>query len=809
MWLFSCSTSKTMRQFIAAVIFCISITTVFSQNGIIRGKVINELNNEPIPFANVVIQGTTIGVTTDIDGNFELKDLSPNLYNLVVSYIGFETKIISEIQVSNARVAFLNISLKETAKQLEAVEIKANPFQRTEESPISTKAIGTNEIQRYPGGNRDISRVIQSLPGVASTVAFRNDIIIRGGAPNENRFYVDDIETPVINHFSTQGASGGPVGIFNVDLIKGVDFYSGAFPANRGNTLSSLLSFNFIEGRTDRWAGRFTIGASEVALSGEGPTSKRSSLVVSARTSYLQFLFKVLGLPFLPTYNDFTLKHVVKFKNRSDFTILGIGAYDLFKLNLSRNKTDEQKYILEILPVNTQWNYTIGGRYRYFTKNGTMIFILSRNHLNNRAYKYLNNDESNPAGKISDYVSQEIENKFRFEHTLRKANFKINYGVNYEFATYTNKSFFKITTPFGIDTINYNSKINFNKYGFFAQISRSFFKEHWTLSAGVRADGMDFSKETANPFKQISPRFSSSFSITDFLKWNLNTGLYYQLPPYTTLGFRDNNGNLVNKTNGITYISCVHYVTGLQFDTKTNSQFSVEGFYKQYGNYPFLLRDSISLANLGGEFGVIGDEPALSVSDGRAYGVELFFQQKLFKGFFGIVSVTYVRSEFTGKNGEYIPSSWDNQYLVSLTFGKKFKRNWEIGWRWRLLGGTPYTPYDVAFSSLRQNWDVNRSGVFNYNQLNTLRNKAAHQLDIRVDKKYFFKKWNLNLYLDIQNAYNFKFKGQPTLVLDRDTDGNTQIENTTAPVEQQRYKTKFIENTIGTIIPSVGVVVEF
>ncbi len=779
------------------------------QNGIIRGKVYNEVNNEPVAFANVVIQNTSIGTTTDLDGNFEITGLKPDLYNLVVSFLGFETKIIPEIQVTNARAAMLNIGLKETSKQLDEVEIKANPFQRTEESPVSVKTIGTNEIQRYPGGNRDISKVIQSLPGVASTVAFRNDIIIRGGAPNENRFYIDDIEMPVINHFSTQGASGGPIGILNVDLIKGVDFYSGAFPANRGNMLSSLLSFQLIEGRTDRWAGRFTMGASEVALSGEGPTSKKSSIVISVRRSYLQFLFKALGLPFLPTYNDFTVKHTIKFKNRSDLTILGIGALDQFKLNLERNETEEQRYLLETLPVNNQWNYTVGSRYRYFTGNGSLIFVVSRNHLYNRAYKYLDNDESIAANKTLDYVSEEIENKFRMEHTFRKGGFKVNYGVNYEFATYKGDKFLRIGTPSGVLNINYGSTIHFNKYGFFGQVSRSLFQERWTLSAGFRADGMDYSQETYNPFKQFSPRFSSSFAINDFMKWNVNTGIYYQLPPYTTLGYRNENGALVNRDNGIGYISSTHYVTGLEFNTRTNSQISVEGFFKQYGNYPFLLRDSVSLANLGGDFGVIGDEPAVATSTGRSYGLELYFQQKLFKGFFGIVSLTFVRSEFKDKHSDFVPTAWDNRYLVSLTFGKKFNRNWEIGWRWRLLGGTPFTPYNLEASSLRVNWDVNNSGIFDFNQLNTLRSKPAHQLDVRVDKKYFFKKWNLNIYIDIQNAYNFKFKAAPFIVLNRDDNGNAQIENPDAPLTEQRYKTKFLGNEIGQLIPSVGVVVEF
>ncbi len=787
--------------------FLLYSSSLIAQTAIIRGKIYNELNNEAIVFANVVIQGTTTGTVTDEAGNFELTGLPPGFYNLQISYLGFETKIITEIEVSTVRSAYLNIGLSEGSRALDEIEITANPFERSEESPVSVKSIGTNEIQRYPGGNRDISRVIQSLPGVASTVAFRNDIIIRGGAPNENRFYVDDIEVPVINHFSTQGASGGPVGIFNVDLIRSVNFYSSAFPANRGNAISSLLAFDFAEGRTDRWSGRFTIGSSEVALSGEGPTFRNSSILLSARRSYLEFLFKLFGLPFLPSYNDFTLKHITRFKNRSDLTVLGIGAYDDLDLNKDRDETDDQKYLLEILPEQIQWNYTVGLRYRYFTNNGTLIWVASRSHLSNSAGKYEDNDRSK-ALRL-DYSSEESENKVRFEHTFRKMGFKVNYGVNYEFASYTNRTYNTIVAGDSIIGINYNSKINFNKYGFFAQASRAFFNNRWTVSLGFRADGMDYSSETSNPFTQFSPRLSSSLSINEFIKWNLNAGIYYQLPPYTTLGFRENGGALINRSNGVKYISCTHFVTGFEFNTKVNSQISLEGFYKLYHDYPFLTRDSISLANLGGDFGVVGDAPAIPASDGRAYGAELFFQQKLYKGFFGILAVTFVRSEFTDKRNNYVASSWDSRYLISLTFGKKFKRNWEIGARWRLIGGTPYTPYDEEYSSLVNVWNVSNRGVLDYNLLNSQRTASAHQLDIRVDKKFFFKKWNLEIYLDVQNVYNFIFKGPRTLVLDRDVNGTGQIVNPDDPVELQRYKTKYIENESGTILPSLGIVVEF
>ena len=153
-------------------------------------------------------------------GNYEITGISPGLYNLSASSIGYETKVEYEIQTFKNKPVFTNIELNPASKLLEAVEVVVSPFSTREEAPVSMRTIGVSEIERNPGGNRDISRVIQSLPGVASPPSFRNDIIIRGGAPNENRFYLDGVEVPNINHFATQGSSGGPVGLINVNFIK-------------------------------------------------------------------------------------------------------------------------------------------------------------------------------------------------------------------------------------------------------------------------------------------------------------------------------------------------------------------------------------------------------------------------------------------------------------------------------------------------------------------------------------------------------------------------------------------------------------
>ena len=263
-----------------------------AQTGIIQGKISNAINNEPILFANVLLLGTDQGTTSDENGNFELSGIEPGLYDLRFSYVGFEELTIYEIQVSSSRPVSLDVKMEESSQNLEEVVVKASPFRKTEESPVSLRTIGVAEIQRNPGGGRDISKVVQNLPGVTTTASFRNDLIIRGGAPNENRFYLDDVEVPNINHFATQGASGGPVGMINVDYIREVDFYSGAFPANRGNALSSVFNFKQKDGRKDRLGFTATVGASDLGLTLEGPIGEKTTFLLSARRSYLQLLFK-------------------------------------------------------------------------------------------------------------------------------------------------------------------------------------------------------------------------------------------------------------------------------------------------------------------------------------------------------------------------------------------------------------------------------------------------------------------------------------------------------------------------------------
>jgi hypothetical protein len=802
---------KTMirRIFLGTILTALGFIHVLGQEsgkGIIEGRVFNAKNNEPVPFASIGIFGTTIGSVSDLDGKFLFTGVKPGYVELRVSSVGFEPYVSQQILVTNANKVFLEIALNETSVNLDEVVIKASPYRKTEESPVSLRRIGIEEIERNPGGNRDISKVIQSFPGVSSTVAYRNDVIVRGGGPNENRFYLDDVEIPNINHFATQGASGGPVGIINVDFVRELNFYSGAFPANRGNALSSVLEFKQVEGNKEKLKFRGSIGASDMALTFDGPLGNITTGILSVRHSYLQFLFSALQLPFLPTYSDIQFKTRTRFNEKNELIVLGLGALDHSTLNLKANKTEDQRYILAYLPVNDQWNYTFGTVFKHYRENSVDTWVLSRSMLNNVAYKYANNLEVDSM-KTYDYASQEAENKFRYENTGRFDNgLKTNFGASVELGKYTNNTFQKTYLNGSPFTIDYSTRLVMMKYAVFGQISHDWMDGRMKTSLGLRTDWTNYLAEMMNPLKQLSPRFSMSYRLAKKWTANMNLGRYTQLPPYTTLGYKGSGKEFVNRTNGITYVYSNHLVAGFEYTPRENTTLSLEGFYKYYQDYPVSVNDSVAIASKGGNFETFGDEEVKSLANGRAFGMELLFRSKNFLGFNTTLSYTLVRSEFNSFKKDFVPSTWDNKHLLSLTATRSFKRNWEAGFRWRFIGGAPYTPYDFVTSSRAAAWDVRGRAYLDYTQFNQQRLKAFNQFDMRVDKQYYFNKWSLGLYIDIQNLFNSKADEPDYLVRQEDANGVPLP----ASGDPAVYPLKVIASGgSGTVLPTVGIIVQF
>jgi outer membrane receptor for ferrienterochelin and colicin len=793
-----------MRKWILISLIIIGCQTgLMAQRGALKGLVTAALTNEPMPFVNVIVSGTSIGTVTDNGGNFQINGLTPGFVRVQASFIGYHSALSSEIEISNAKVAFIEIRMEKRDAEIEEVTVKVSPFRKTDESPVSLKTIGIAEIEKSPGANRDISKVIQSYAGVLSSPSFRNDIIIRGGGPSESRFYLDGVEVPNINHFATQGASGGAVGILNADLIREVNYYSGAFPADRGNALSGVFEFAQVDGNADKLRFKGSLGASEVSATFDGPINEKTTFIVSARRSYLKLLFTALKLPFLPTFNDMQFKVKTRFDAKNELTFVGLGAIDQNELNLDiKNPDDQQKYILSQLPVNNQWSYTLGATYKHFRENSYQTLVIGRSQLNNATTKYLENDESSPNNKILDYTSQEVENKIRFENNMRMDGFKANIGANVDFARYTNSTYQKRFYDGSILNVNYNTDLNLVKYGLFGQVSHEFLAERLTLSAGFRMDANNYSSGMNNPLKQFSPRISASYQLTQKWSLNLNTGRYFQLPAYTTLGYQLNNV-FVNKNNQLKYISVDHFIGGLEFKPETSMQFSIEGFLKNYRNYPFSVKDGISLANKGADYGVIGDEEVTSTSKGRAYGAEFQARISSSKGYNLNLSYTLVRSEFQDGNSQYIVSSWDSKHILSLTGSAALKRGWQVGTRFRFVGGLPYTPYDLNRSSLISAWNLTGGPYLDYSKLNAKRFGVFHQLDVRVDKAYYLKKMTLKFYLDIQNLYNFQSQSLDIIVREQDANGSFMTTD-----NGTRYVLRSVKNPSGTVLPTIGIQVE-
>lgn len=785
-------------------LFCgLSSLSAQQRSYAIKGVVKDASTGQAIPYANVAIWNTAQGAVTDSVGQFMIANVKPGSYRLQSSFLGYKPFVTAEFRLANKDV-FFPIELEESSQNLQEVNVVATPFRKTAESPLGLRVIGFKEIEKSAGGNRDISRVIQTFPGVASTSSFRNDLMVRGGGPSENRFFLDGVEIPNINHFSTQGASGGPVGIINPDFIREVNFYSAAFPAARGNALSSVLDFKLQDGNKEKFSLRGVLGASDIGLSVNGPLGKKTTYQVSVRRSYLQFLFDMIGLPFLPTFTDaqFKIKHT--FNPKNELTILGLGAIDDMKLNTGmEDMSEENQYILSYLPVVKQKTYTLGAVYKHYAGKNIHSIIVSRSQMNNKNIKYKDNDESSEDNLTLNYRSDEIENKFRTENTFRLPYIQFNAGGNLEYAQYMNQTYQKQFTTLP-RTLVYQTDLGIWKWGVYATATYESDSERFSASLGLRADANNFSSDMNNLLDQLSPRLSFSYRLREALYLNANVGRYYEVPPYTAMGFKDNEGNYINRANQLRYIRSDQAGLGLEYRPSSYLKFTAEGFYKHYDHYPMSLIDSIPLASKGTDYGVLGNEAVSSTATGRAYGLEVMGRWYNYKNLTFIASYTFVRSEFKdGRNtGAYLPSAWDNKHLFTFSGTYSLPKNWDVGAKLRVVGGAPYTPYDIEKSSYVEAWDANNSLYYDYSRFNSERLKPFTQLDVRIDKTFYLKKIMLGAYIDIQNVLNSKYREQDIYIK------TGKILNPEAPTNQQRYELKAVERLTGTLLPSIGIMVE-
>ena len=792
-----------MKRLLSLLLFCnITISFLLAQPvHQVKGTVIDKSSRQPLEFINVMIVGLNKGGVTNAEGKFSIGQVPPGIYRLQASAIGYKTVTTPEYILST-RDLHIQIEMEENQTELEGVTVTASPFRRDIESPVSLRIIGLQEIEKSPGANRDISRIVQSYPGVTfSPIGYRNDLIVRGGSPSENRFYLDGVEIPNINHFSTQGASGGPVGILNADLIREVNFYTGAFPTDKGNALSSVLDFKLRDGDMERNSLKATLGASEVSLASNGHLGKKTSYLVSVRQSYLQFLFDMLGLPFLPTFTDAQFKLKTRFDARNELTVLGLGGIDKMKLNTKANNEDNE-YILSYLPKIQQETFTLGAVYRHYAGAHVQSVVASHSYLNNRNTKYQQNDESDPDHLMLRLRSTEQNTQLRLENSSSFRNWKVTVGTSLDYSQYSNTTFQKVYTD-RAQTFDYHTYLGIMRWGLFGTVNYTSIDERFTASLGLRADANNYSAAMKDLSDQLSPRLSLSYQLTEHWSLSGNAGLYYQLPPYTALGFKNNNGLYANKY-ALRYMQVSQGSVGLNWRKGDTFEVSVEGFYKDYDKIPLSVADGIPLTCKGNDYGVIGNELLTSTAQGRSYGAELLLKWLIAKKLNLASSFTLFKSEYrTDKESEYIASAWDNRFIFNLRGTYNLPRHWSVGMKVSCIGGAPYTPYNADKSSLVTAWNAQGKPYYDYTRYNEERLPAFTQVDIRIDKTFYLKRCMLGFYIDLQNIAGSKLKQADVLM------STGVIKNPDAPIAEQRYVMKSLKQESGTLLPTLGITFEY
>jgi len=780
---------------------------------IFKGFVKDESSNELLAFASLLIEQSyqitlndqdsiqiekiMYSTLTDKDGAFSvsIESIPYATIQVTINYIGYTEKIIV-IQDAQDQ-GDLNILLKPNPELIDGVTIVASSYKDIIGVPISLKTTSARMIQTNAGGGGDFAKLIQSLPGLTTLNSFRNDLIVRGGGPTENTFFIDDIEIPYINHLSTQGSTGGTISLLNAQLINEVDFIASGYPANRPDAMSGVFNIYLMDPFRKSY---IATGVDPTNLFLHGSTKyKKTGVTFSVRKSYREYILDLIGLAVLPNYSDylFNVKHMLN--PNSYLSFLMIGSDDDFTVNDEVNDSEIQKFLQDNLPTNQQKTNTYGIAYKHISSSSIKSLKFSYSSFRNAAQR--SNDVGNVNTQILDYNSHEEQAVGQFEVYNDLGKIKIKYGAGLKLNYTDYEVFNQYYNSFGLNEINYASGINYNLFYTFLQTSIDIIPDRFQLtfhntfqSSNVRTKGGIYNFSLPNINGTVNLNKSSAF--------NFSIGQYAQLPENILLSYLE-RGEYVN-LESTEFIKSFQLAAGFEF-LKINQEYklTVEGYYKTYKNYPFNTRERISLANFGADFGVVGNVPIDFTGEGRAYGVEVYLKKANADKLNGWISYALSQSEFLDRNQIYSPSSWDARHIINAVLSYEFGNNWLLSANLKYQSALPYTPFDIINSSIVNVWDVNRVGIRDYSQLNARRGKSTSLIDLRIGKTYKLRNYKINIYLDLENVLA-DADSQQVLTFDRDENGDSVVlaidQNNPSP----RYRLKEIQNAEGIFIPSIG-----
>ena len=705
--------------------------------GRVEGRLIDAETKMPLIGANILIINTVLGAASDIEGEFVIENVPVGNYSLQFSYIGYKSVIKTDVIIRPGRRSFVQAELNMAAISSDEVVVTAGYFNQKSDQPLSLANFSREEIRRAPGSAGDVSRIILGLPSLAKMDDQSNNLIVRGGSPLENTFYIDNMEMPNINHFPTQGASGGAIGILNVDLIEDVDFHTGGFSAVYGDKLSSIMNINFREGNRSRYDVQLDLNFAGFGGVAEGPLLNKGSWLVSARRSYLDFLVKTVnvGSTMAPSFGDYQGKLVYDLNPAHKLTLIGIYADE-------HNSPDQETAIendmvffgnqdnyQSMLGVNWQalWQ-KIGYSNTSITYNGARF-----------VEDFYETGSGDPLGRNRSFeqsITFRNVNHFKLHpnHSLEiGAEIKaLNSDFNNYQDEYSDAFGNLVPASYVLEEIREHKVSGFASYIFKPMPSL-------TTTMGIRTDYFSYN----NNF-HLSPRIAFSYQLNSRLKINGATGVYYQNLPLLLLVSSDRNRDLKD-------LYAAHYIAGMEYLLTSSTRMTMEFYQKNYRDFPiditqpglFLLDEVFYKQGY-----VFNTQQINSVGKAYSRGIELMIQKKLARDFYGLASASFFRTRYQGADDTWRNRIFDNRLIVSIEGGYKPNSRWEFSLRWIYAGGRPFTPYDVEASQA-----LNR-GVYDESQINEDRYPAYHSLNVRFDRRFHFSRSNLILYLSVWNTYN-------------------------------------------------------
>jgi hypothetical protein len=727
------------RTLIILILSFTIFTSIFGvePKGSIKGKVLNIVNKDVLVGANIIIKGTSLGSTTDMNGEFSITNIPAGSYSLECRYLGFETMIKTEIQVKPDRITFTEIELKEQSVKMNDVTVTAGYFQADEVTPTTFANLNNEEIRRASGSAMDVSRILLAMPSTAKTSDNANDLAVRGGSSAENGFYIDNIPIPNINHFPSEGATGGPIGILDVNFIEDVNFYTSGFAASYGDRLSSVVDIKFREGNKEQYNFQTDFNMAGFGGSAEGPLpEKKGSWLISAKKSYLDLVVGAIGTGVAPRYGDVQTKVVYNINNSHKITFLEIFAQSNINFTLSKSLEDKRNEY----GSNDNIQNTAGINWSA---------IWNKNLYSNTSVSYSLLDTKGEFSKVLTRSKLMSVDNYEGMFVFRNVNYlQLNKSNKLEFGAEIKNELGEFNRYRAVDTTRIGAVIpeeRFirNIYPLKAGLYVNYITNPiapLTFSLGVRSDYYSLNEKVP-----LSPRLSVSYAVNNQLKIYGNTGIFYQQLPMIVIAPKSEYKKLTN-------VTAAHYGIGFEYLLTPDTKLTIEAYDKEYSKLPLEPSDpTLSVIDEGSTNSRFGIYNNLQ-STGKAYtrGVELLLQKKLAKDIYGLISGSYFRSKYQDYNGTWRNRIYDNKYIFSAIGGYKLNSEWEFTIKWTYAGGCPYTPFDENLSRKLN------LGIIDQSRINSERYSDYHTLNLGVEKKFFFNTQSLDLYFTVMNSYNRK-----------------------------------------------------